>query len=249
MVLIHLEIHQRGPSKGKSEDAAGSSTGKRGEKPELPINAANVVHKTACINWLTGKGCQHADRCRFTHTVLDYKDGRCFNCSGKGHSRRDCPAGTRHELRGPRSGSEEPKVAKTTRARPRSRERRDGTEKEGTAGQDRPEPVAKIHPMKEVATHPLRQGTKGRDRECGTGHCGIGSRSYAALIESSEWNNSIGNSGGTDRSSSRFGGIGLRHHLVPCGMCGEASTVGERRMLVGVRMPGGPEGPRSGSDH
>ena len=111
----------------------------------------------------------------------------------KGHSRRDCPAGKRHELRGPRSGSEEPKVAKTTRARPRSRERRDGTEKEGTAGQDRPEPVAKIHPMKEVlySSSPTRH--QGRDRECGTGHCGMGcSRSYAALIESSEWNNSIG---------------------------------------------------------
>ena len=73
----------KGASKGRQEDAAGSSTGRRGEKPELPINAANVVHKTACINWLTDKGCQYADRCRFTHTVLDSKDGRCFNCSGK----------------------------------------------------------------------------------------------------------------------------------------------------------------------
>ena len=116
-----------------------------------------MVHKTACINWLTDKGCQHADRCRFTHTVLDYKDGRCFNCSGKGHSRRDCPAGKRHESRGPQSRSEEPKVAKTTRARPRSWERRGGTEKEGTAGQDRPEPVAKIHPMKEAPLSPSPQ--------------------------------------------------------------------------------------------
>ena len=41
----------------------------------------------------------------------------------------------------------------------------------------------------------------------------------------------------------------LHHHLVPSRMCGEASTVGEHRMLVEVRMPGGPEGPRSGSDH
>ena len=47
------------------------------------INAANVVRKTPCMHWLTDKGCQYADRCRFTHTVLDYKDGRCFNCSGE----------------------------------------------------------------------------------------------------------------------------------------------------------------------
>ena len=139
----------KGASKGKPEDAAGSSTGRRGEKPELPINAANVVHKTACINWLTDKGCQYADRCRFTHTVLDSKDGRCFNCSGKGHSRRDCPAGKRSESRGPQGGSEEPKVAKTTRIRSRSQERKNGPEKEGGAAQEHSEPTVKINPMKE----------------------------------------------------------------------------------------------------
>ena len=139
----------KGASKGKPEDAAGSSTGRRGEKPELPINAANVVHKTACINWLTDKGCQYADRCRFTHTVLDSKDGRCFNCSGKGHSRRDCPAGKRSESRGPQGGSEEPKVAKTTRIRSRSQERKNGSGKEGGAAQEHSEPTVKINPMKE----------------------------------------------------------------------------------------------------
>ena len=64
----------KGCSKGKQDDAAGSSTGRRGEKPELPINAANVVHKTACVNWLTDKGCRYAERCGFVHTVLDSKD-------------------------------------------------------------------------------------------------------------------------------------------------------------------------------
>ena len=58
-------------------------------------------------------------------------------------------------------------------------------------------------------------GHQGRDQECGTGHCGIGSRSYAALSESSEWNTSIGNSGGTDRSCSRFGGIAITPSLGP----------------------------------
>ena len=94
----------KGASKGKQDDAAGSSTGRRGEKPELPVNAANVVHKVACVNWLTEKGCQYAERCRFMHTVVDSKDGRCFNCSGKGHPRRDCPAGKRSESRGPQGG-------------------------------------------------------------------------------------------------------------------------------------------------
>ena len=48
-----------------------------------------------------------SERCLFMHTVLDSKDGRCFNCSGKGHSRRDCPAGKRTELRGAQGGSED----------------------------------------------------------------------------------------------------------------------------------------------
>ena len=95
----------KGDSKGKQDDAAGPSTGRRGEKPELPINAANVVHKTACVNWLTDKGCRYAERCRFVHTVLDSKDGRCFNCSGKGHSKRECAAGKRSESREPKGGS------------------------------------------------------------------------------------------------------------------------------------------------
>ena len=95
----------KGGAKGKQDDAAGSSTGRRGEKPELPINAANVVHKTACVNWLTDKGCRYAERYRFVHTVLDSKDGRCFNCSGKGHSKRVCAAGKRSESREPKGGS------------------------------------------------------------------------------------------------------------------------------------------------
>ena len=89
----------KGGSKGKQDDAAGSSTGRRGEKPELPINAANVVHKTACVNWLTDKGADMQN-----DAVLCSKDGRCFNCSGKGHSKRECAAGKRSESREPKGG-------------------------------------------------------------------------------------------------------------------------------------------------
>ena len=46
----------------------------------------------------------------------------------------------------------------------------------------------------------------------------------------SEWNTSIGNSGGTDRSCSEdLVELQLHHHLVPSRMCGEASTVGEHQ--------------------
>ena len=138
----------KGGSKGKTEGTGAPSNGKRGEKPDMPINAANVVHKTPCMHWLTDKGCQYADKCRFTHTVLDYKDGRCFNCSGKGHSRRECPAGKRSESRNTRDEKEEPKV-KTTRVRPRSRGRPESTGKGAGDGQEKPEPMKKADPTKE----------------------------------------------------------------------------------------------------
>ena len=31
------------------------------------------------------------DKCKFVHTVLDPKNGRCFRRSGVGHGKRDCP--------------------------------------------------------------------------------------------------------------------------------------------------------------
>ena len=59
----------------------------------------------------------------------------------------------------------------------------------------------------------------------------------------------IGGTGGTNCASSRFGGIGIHHHLVPRRMCCEASTTGKHRMLVKVWVSSGSKGPRSGSDH
>ena len=64
-------------------------------------------------------------------------------------------------------------------------------------------------------------GYQRRDQECSAGHCGVSSRSRAALPKSHEWNTSIGRSGGTHSSSQRTCGIGIHHHMVPCRMCGE----------------------------
>ena len=113
------------------------------------INAANVVRKTPCMHWLTDKGCQYADRCRFTHTVLDYKDGRCFNCSGEKFQAKmpGWEKGVNREIR--RNETEDPKVAKTTKLRNRSRERAGSTGKGAGDGQDKSEPVKKVDPTKE----------------------------------------------------------------------------------------------------
>ena len=92
---------------------------------------------------------QYADRCRFVHTVLDYKDGRCFNYSGKGHSRRECSAGKRSESRDPRGETEDTKVAKATKVRQRSRERPGSTGRGNSDGQETPEPIKKTDPTKE----------------------------------------------------------------------------------------------------
>ena len=41
----------KGHQKGKPDAAGGSYSGKGTTKPDVPINAANVVHKTACKHW------------------------------------------------------------------------------------------------------------------------------------------------------------------------------------------------------
>ena len=153
----------KGGSKGKQDDAAGSSTGRRGQKPELPINAANVVHKTACVNWLTDKGCRYAERCRFVHTVLDSKDGRCFNCSGKGHSKRECAAGKRSESREPKGGS----VGEGDAGAPESVE--GGLDEAETAAQITPENeevIQEVNHLLKSITGPM-PNTIGKRAECG----------------------------------------------------------------------------------
>ena len=99
-------VQQNGCQKEESERAEGSSTGKKGSQTRF-ADQCDVVHKTACKHGLTDKGCQYADKCRFAHAVLRAKDGRCFNCSGKGHSRRECASGKRSESRESQSESEQ----------------------------------------------------------------------------------------------------------------------------------------------
>ena len=57
----------------------------------VPANAGNVTSKAACRFWLTDEGCRRGSRCKFVHSLLDPKDNRCFNCSGIGHGKRECP--------------------------------------------------------------------------------------------------------------------------------------------------------------
>ena len=61
------------------------------ESPSQACNAAAVTTETPCKFWNTQEGCRKADKCKFTHTLLDPKENRCFTCSGLGHSKRECP--------------------------------------------------------------------------------------------------------------------------------------------------------------
>lgn len=64
----------------------------------LPGNASSVVSKTPCRFWMTDEGCKKGDKCRYTHTVLDPKENRCFSCSALGHGKRDCPVLNRKKM-------------------------------------------------------------------------------------------------------------------------------------------------------
>ena len=78
----------------------------------LPGNAANVTSKTPCRFWMSDEGCKKGEKCRYTHTVLDPKDNRCFSCSALGHGKKDCPVGNKRKMakaqsdKGPKRGEE-----------------------------------------------------------------------------------------------------------------------------------------------
>ena len=71
---------------GVAEDVA-----KPPREGPVPANAGNVTSKATCRFWLTDEGCRRGSRCKFVHSLLDPKDNRCFNCSGIGHGKRECP--------------------------------------------------------------------------------------------------------------------------------------------------------------
>ena len=63
--------------------------------PGLPQNGDDgkpqTQKKYPCKYWMTERGCTRGDSCKFHHAQLDPKSGICFNCSGVGHLRTDCP--------------------------------------------------------------------------------------------------------------------------------------------------------------
>ena len=65
---------------GVSEPAFGDHEGK-----------GSIPRKGACKHWMTDKGCAWGDQCKFGHVKLEPQSDRCFNCSAKGHTKRDCP--------------------------------------------------------------------------------------------------------------------------------------------------------------
>ena len=80
---------------------AGSKPPKDGP---VPTNAANVTSKATCRFWLTDEGCRRGNKCKFVHSLLDPKDNRCFNCSGIGHGKRECPHGEKPKIAKSQSG-------------------------------------------------------------------------------------------------------------------------------------------------
>lgn len=82
---------------GQNSKETPKETGPEG-RVLLPGNASSVVSKTPCRFWMTDEGCKKGDKCRYTHTVLDPKDNRCFSCSALGHGKRDCPVLNRKKM-------------------------------------------------------------------------------------------------------------------------------------------------------
>ena len=87
--------------------------------PGLPVERTSVQPSSGgqgvCRFWGTDQGCRRGDRCPYPHSWEGIsKAGRCFKCSGTGHTKRDCVAGTKKD------GAQDPptktpKVAKVTK--------------------------------------------------------------------------------------------------------------------------------------
>ena len=148
------------------------------------------------MHWLTDKGCQYADKCRFTHPVLDYKMAVVSTVPerGKGHSRKECPAGKRSEYSGIREAKR--KIPRRQNHQGASKISRTTWEhgKGPAGGQDKMEPgnrmdQARLPTGAEVGrnchTSPTTRNHR-RDQERGAGHSGTGSRGHATLSESRE---------------------------------------------------------------
>lgn len=93
----------------------------------VPSNAASVSSKANCRFWLTDEGCRRGNKCKFIHTILDPKDTRCFNCSGVGHGKRECP------------NAEKPKVAKTQQGKASGKGQKGGDKPGKGSGNDKGE--------------------------------------------------------------------------------------------------------------
>ena len=86
------------------------------------------------------------------------------------------------------------------------------------------------------ATHPLRQGSTEEIKNAVQVTVELAHGATQLYQNPLNGTTPIGGAGGTNCSSSRSGGIGLHHHVVPCWMCGEASKARKHRMLVKVKM-------------
>ena len=97
------------------------------------------------------------------HPVLHTKDPRCFNCSGKGHSRRECAVGNRSESPESQNESEEERDAGA------SESIEGGLDEAETAAQIIPEDAQAVqevnHLLKSIAG-PMLKST-GKRVECG----------------------------------------------------------------------------------
>ena len=92
LVLAGID-DQKGPKLKKVGDQ-GSGTGKGSDQKgaDGKSGSGGGSGKKACKHWFTNAGCPWGARCTFAHSQPVTKgSGRCFLCSGLGHSKPNCP--------------------------------------------------------------------------------------------------------------------------------------------------------------
>ena len=78
---------------GTGGNGPGSETGKGTGRFDVSTGGSvgGAGSPGVCRFWGSDEGCKRGDRCKFTHSLLNPKDNRCFGCSAVGHNKKDCP--------------------------------------------------------------------------------------------------------------------------------------------------------------
>ena len=82
----------KGAGKGKNSEKKTAKNDDVEDSKDGSSSGKGAGKRRPCTFFNNGQGCKSGALCEFKHKELTPKDGRCFNCGSKSHTKPDCPA-------------------------------------------------------------------------------------------------------------------------------------------------------------